>query len=845
MNTTELLLAHDPRDAIIMMLNLENGTNFHVNDFIVSDPTPTEDSPNTEVQIRVRDSYGRFDELPYINDGPITFRYNRLDVGSFFNGVLGGYTTELPTSTQTLLDEITARVGQQFVLDDIVLEDISRENVNAYRLRAKAESLRWIGEMPIVVSGMLQLDDYLNELLPNALGTLSNAVRFAPANAVQPSLNATTIQRALLDSTLDQPAQNGGVLPQLLSQVLHHPTQASFRAPLYENAYFENGLVGWNTVGTVLFDAENPGRVTLQTTAPDLTRIYRNLKVTAGHLVEVTVMVGRHSQSVPREIAVELLDSQLNVLQSFAYPLDFEGNPNLLNDTGLIHLYFLSPVNTPNIAVTIYGTGTETSDQVWVQQLSCVVFPEQWLPEMQRHTTAEDGSYTLFANASDHWVALEKAATPGRSTYIRLQVQSKGAQPLGFLGTALTLQDGQFLDPASIENGDTCVVVLNNPATNATGSNSLGIYVKAGDSWVFDSLEVGTLPFAWQRDLNPLWDGYANDVLTVPPNNTSVSSAYVSTDFDAQARLTIEYSDNTSQSVDFQTLGLGLHEAFTFTLHGLRTPSSQFVEVEFDNCGTMMMVLNTPWTTGNPWRFNLYATQGPQSAYGFVDTLTSNSQPRFSLTAYDAGSGSTVTAGTTLTLYSLSVRIQQSRWYLDPSPGFYNVYGAKLTSWSQPIAVHWNRLLPDMEAASIVQLDTTHTQGYSHAPVWLPYTPYASIPSLFTRLPQLTAYGVSTTDDGTYLRDYLLPLVVGQLIDPSKLPASMDVDVFEQNPPWVVDSTLPAQKNLYNAMVQYNGLLRPNIDPPPAIQGLDRVCAFYLDANYCTNYRGIVRFYYR
>jgi hypothetical protein len=120
-----------------MMLNLENGTNFTIEDFNISAPVAGT-VKNTRVTLTAKRPAGENHEIHAT--GSIQFEYNRLNVAHHFEGIITGEEVTLPTSSQVLLDLITQIRGQKFVLDDIVLEDIGRHNSAAYKLRAKAES---------------------------------------------------------------------------------------------------------------------------------------------------------------------------------------------------------------------------------------------------------------------------------------------------------------------------------------------------------------------------------------------------------------------------------------------------------------------------------------------------------------------------------------------------------------------------------------------------------------------------------------------------------------------------------------------------------------------------------
>lgn len=191
---TDLLLRQTPEEALVTMINAENGTTFRPGVFHFSDVRQITGSL-TEVRVTTRRSSADLDIVPA--PGSFTFQFNRLDIGQHFAGVLGGFRPTIPTATQVLVDEITRRVGQLFYDDEFELDYIDRENSAPYVLRAKADSLRWFGSLS------LELGDYvyLSTYLADATGATFAAVSEAPALAAQPisfsQINASE-NRALL-----------------------------------------------------------------------------------------------------------------------------------------------------------------------------------------------------------------------------------------------------------------------------------------------------------------------------------------------------------------------------------------------------------------------------------------------------------------------------------------------------------------------------------------------------------------------------------------------------------------------------------------------------------------------
>lgn len=187
--TTQILLRHTPEDAIVMMVNEENGTRFPSGTFHFGMPEVVDNSRETRIRLTVRDSVHKLDEVPY--DGVIDFTYHRLDMADHFDDILSGFRPELPTSSQVLLEELKRRLGQDFFLEDIVHEDITRANAAPYRLKAKAESLRWYGYIDVMLVDLTDLNALLANATPANLGPL----------AATPQLRDPSINYAFINGT--------------------------------------------------------------------------------------------------------------------------------------------------------------------------------------------------------------------------------------------------------------------------------------------------------------------------------------------------------------------------------------------------------------------------------------------------------------------------------------------------------------------------------------------------------------------------------------------------------------------------------------------------------------------
>ncbi len=222
MAETALLLTLQPKDAIIRMLNDENGTNFPSGLFDFGQPEVIS-GRQTRIHLKVRRPVSKLDDV-IPPSGELDFTFYRLDVEDHFRDVLSGWRPTLPTSTQVLLDELSRRMGQKFFLEDFVLESISRHNAAPYRLKAKAESLRWVGELEIMLIDLVSLQTYMADAVPPTLGRLSEARQLAEPALNMPFLNATP-QLTMLDNlNPGQPAQQSAALLEFMRRVVPAPS---------------------------------------------------------------------------------------------------------------------------------------------------------------------------------------------------------------------------------------------------------------------------------------------------------------------------------------------------------------------------------------------------------------------------------------------------------------------------------------------------------------------------------------------------------------------------------------------------------------------------------------------
>lgn len=223
MATTEQLLALTTRGAVVAMINHENSTGFDGSEAgpLTISPPLNLGGMRTEVEISIRRQVSDDDILPFA--GQLAFRYNRLDVQGTLGGQLDGYRPLMPCSTQDLLNEMTRRTGMKFEPDDFVLEAIGRHNAAPYVLRAKAESLRWVGSTSVTVHDLTDLTTYIPGGLTGGLQQLQFAPPVERTRDNQPYLNGTVNNRDLENIAIDDPVlSTSHPLFDLISKTIGH-----------------------------------------------------------------------------------------------------------------------------------------------------------------------------------------------------------------------------------------------------------------------------------------------------------------------------------------------------------------------------------------------------------------------------------------------------------------------------------------------------------------------------------------------------------------------------------------------------------------------------------------------
>jgi len=195
MATTEQLLKLSSRGAVVKIINDENSTLFDGSDagpLVISEPLKLGET-RTEVELTIRRRLSGDDVLPH--QGRLAFRFNRLDVENTLYGKLNGFRPPMPTSTQVLLDELTKRTGIKFEAENFILEDIIRNNAAPYVLKARPESLRWVGSMEVQLIDLTDLSSYIPGGLPSGKQTLQFTAPVTRTRDNQPYLNGTPFRK--------------------------------------------------------------------------------------------------------------------------------------------------------------------------------------------------------------------------------------------------------------------------------------------------------------------------------------------------------------------------------------------------------------------------------------------------------------------------------------------------------------------------------------------------------------------------------------------------------------------------------------------------------------------------
>lgn len=214
----QTLLALNPMQALAAMVNAQQNTKYRLDGFTVSAPVALDGLSTQVVLSGIPEAIYRDDSLP---QGQITLTYNRLPIARWLANTLAGYHPVLPLSTQNILDEISRRTGQTFYIDDMVLEEVTRDNGAQYLLKAKAESLRWVGSVALPVISTIPITTFLSASDLTGL-TDATPIRYLPGDAV-PYLNATDVREVIAGLKVGDKGQDRIALTQLFNEAVPDP----------------------------------------------------------------------------------------------------------------------------------------------------------------------------------------------------------------------------------------------------------------------------------------------------------------------------------------------------------------------------------------------------------------------------------------------------------------------------------------------------------------------------------------------------------------------------------------------------------------------------------------------
>lgn len=262
-SSIDYLLSLDPQAAIVKMLNDRNGTNFLLDSFDFGVPTQIGETATQVVLSPKLKPTQSFDEWPTGN--PVTVTYDRLDLAIFLKNVLSGYRVTLPASTQTVLNEITALIGQRFFIDDIVLTEVTRDNGAAYALAAKPASLRFVSAITLDLVNLVDITTVFDAAVLAGVTDASQVLFPLAANVAY--LNATDFRTFATGFAPGALAQQHANLVTLFNNVVPRPDNNTSLAdqPWYTSATpGPYNLYGASVVGYVDSTGLNPAIPTLE-----------------------------------------------------------------------------------------------------------------------------------------------------------------------------------------------------------------------------------------------------------------------------------------------------------------------------------------------------------------------------------------------------------------------------------------------------------------------------------------------------------------------------------------------------------------------------------------------------
>lgn len=858
MEITETLLKQDPKEAIVMMLNLENGTNFCIDDIDVGPPSAGT-VKNTKVTLTVRRPAGENDEVN-AGFGSLDFEYNRLDVAHHFNGILGGVDIQTPTSTQVLLNIITDRIGQEFTLDDIVLEDIGRHNSAAYSLRAKSESHRWYGSILIRIGDVVDINEVLDSLMPDTLGDIEGRAMYSLPNVSMPFLNLTSHVSEMNAVNLNTTTQEGAAIEPIFSRVAKLPFTPDLRVPLHKNTHFQLGTTGWTLTKTNNVNINyilSSGRMGLHfgsdnVAAEGQIALHRTVELTKNRHVELTYRIAE-------------LQSHIGAVDPYVRMNVVINGPNGWSDTltvgdliaGSGNLFFIAPIDgTYDIDFIVLSADMSLA----LSELAVRSFPREWVIQQSDSITSaaivEDSSglITLVGDELSFGGGtntgnrdLLRVALPinaGRGYALSFIVDQVGSGTLQLcLATAGHEPLVSFAVPlAGLIVGKKETILFTMP-NSFSGNTICFAYPDTGASVTkLSGLEIRPLPLPYGEDILQ-----NNDFSAGMTGFTVLSPASGQTSFYGGYLRGITQT-STAYGFNMQTPALLHQERYSVEIvtiplaHLNLNGTDRYVGVNVQQTGAAIKEVTSGGSlTWNQTQTKRFLNPTTVNLTGQLNAGSVSVPLSINLYGFENSSGTSITSPFTTIYRRVAVRVSYAPWVVDAGATKTNLYNARLTVKAGALLNGMNGVINFTPNYAEVRIDPAASTEYSNAVVTLPYVPQTSIQNRFVAISQLSRFGLVTAEDGTYIRSVLQPLEVNDVINQANFPASFDGDPTQNNP-WTVSPTAGV-KNLYDAVVQYNGPIRPQ-DPVPATAGLENVCVLFLSPTFCTGYSGQVRFYY-
>lgn len=232
MSSIEYLLSLDPLQALVRMVNDANGTTFRLDRFRAGVPTVVAGT-TTKVTLTGMVEALAVDDQTTIGSFDLT--YERLDMATFLKDTLKDYHPYLPLSVQNILDQITSLIGQTFYIDDIVLEEVTRDTAALYRLKAKPESLRFVGWIDLPLITLSPITPYLPS--DALVGVTDTSPEVFQASDSLPFLNATDYRTMAESFVPGELGQDRIDLVTLFNAVVPDPDKVrATPSPWYVNA---------------------------------------------------------------------------------------------------------------------------------------------------------------------------------------------------------------------------------------------------------------------------------------------------------------------------------------------------------------------------------------------------------------------------------------------------------------------------------------------------------------------------------------------------------------------------------------------------------------------------------